>query len=425
MTITTVNNNKITAGHALAMCGVGALFYMYSFIQRIMPSAMTHELMAGLNMNAQNLGLLVGCIYYGYMLLQIPVGLLFDRFPARLLLTIAPLLCALGAFLFASSHTVDFANVGGFLMGVGQAFSFIGVLVLAGRAYSPRYFGFIVGSVQLLGSIGALIAQAPMAWLVNHIGWRTSVFGLAALGLVIALAFWLIVRDPPQRENSVVSAKSTWQSLRLITWHRQNLWLAIYSFCIWAPAIIFGGLWAVPYLMSLYHVSNILAAAATSMIWIGAGLGSPLFGWWSDRIGQRRLPLITSAIISLITGVIILYVPDLSWWQMNVLLLLFGVGGSGQTLSFAVSKDLNPPALAATAVGLNNTAVVLGGTLLQPLVGILLHQSSAAVAIHGVIHYSVANYQFALSVAPLCALLALITVLLFLKETQCEPQYRI
>lgn len=416
-------HSSISALHGFFMCLLAAIFYLYSFALRIMPSAMTHELMSGLNMHAQMLGLLVGCIYYGYMLMQIPAGLLFDRFQARYLLTIAPLFCASGALLFAIAHSVDLASFGGFLMGIGQAFSFIGVLIIAARVYSPQLFAFIAGITQLLGSLGAILGEAPMAWFSNHIGWRQSVLGMAVIGLILAILIFLVIRDPVQPiQNLNKPTESFGQRLRIIMMHRQNLWLALYAFTIWGPVVIFGGLWAVPYLMRLYHVHNTAAAAAASWIWIGVGIGSPLFGWWSDRIGKRRLPLMISASIGIVMAFSMLYTPHMPWWLMSVVLFLLGVGGSGQSLSFAVSRDNNPPHLAATAVALTNTAVVMGGVILQPLVGWLLHWRSHYTMIHGVPIYSLVDYKHSLIIAPLCAVIALIVSSFFLKETHASLQ---
>lgn len=418
------NTSSHTLTRSLIILTLGTLFYVYGFTLRIMPSAMTHELMRGFGINAQLLGILVGLMYWGYTLMQIPSGLLFDRFNSRYILTSAILVCTLGTFLLGITNHIMIACIGSFIMGLGEAFGFVGVLVLASRWFPAKYFALIVGIVQLMGAAGAIIGEGPIALLVNHIGWRHTIVYLAAFGLILAILIWSIVRDKPH-QTVTTSRTSEWKRLSMVTTHSQNWWLALYAFCIWAPILILAGLWVVPYLMAVYNTSNALAASAASWVWIGIGIGSPFFGWWSDRIANRRLPLAISALLSLIPALFIIYATHLSWIMMNILLFIFGVGGSGQALSFGVVQDNNPPAVAGTAVGFNNMAVVFGGVILQPLVGILLHSQWNGQYFNGVPIYSAQDYRHALITVPLCAFVALIVSLFFLKETHCKPQYKI
>lgn len=408
---------------------LGSTFYLYGFTLKIMPSAMTEELMRGFGINAQSLGMLVGVMYYGYTLMQIPVGLLYDRFSSRLLLTISLLMCGFGTLMLAITTNIGVASVGSFIMGMGQAFAFVGVLILAARWYSAKYFALIVGLVQLMGSLGAIVGEGPIALAVSHIGWQSTIKWASGFGFLLAILIWFVVRDRPvtdataQAISSPQSHYTEFQRLKKVGGNLQTWWLAAYSFFIWAPILIMAGLWLVPFLVILYHSSNAVAAAAASWVWIGIGLGSPVFGWWSDKLGLRCFPLAVSAILSLVSAIIIIYTQNLSWPLMYFLLFVFGVGGSGQALSFSLVQDNNPPHVGGTAVGLNNMAVVFGGAILTPFIGYLLHVGWNHQFIRGIPVYSLSNYRHALISVPICALLALIISLFFLKETHCKPQY--
>lgn len=410
----------------LIVLSLGTAFYVYGFTLRIMPSAMTHELMRGFGINAQLLGILVGCMYWGYTIMQIPSGLLYDRFSSRIILTIATLVCSFGTFLMGLTPIVWIACIGSFVMGLGEAFAFVGVLVLASRWFPPRYFALIVGIVQLMGSVGAIIGEGPVAAIVNHIGWRATILWAALIGFALACLIWLIVRDHsrPRHAGYIYNHYTKTQRLRIVLLNPQTWWLALYSFTIWGTILITAGLWIVPFLMATYHITNTLAAASVSWVWIGIGIGSPLFGWWSDKIGKRRLPLAVSALFGLIPSIFIIYFPPASLTTLSTLLFLFGIGASGQALSFGVAQDNNPPEVAGTAVGLNNMAVVFGGVLLAPLVGFLLHSHWDGQMNNGIPVYSVADYRHALISVPLCAIVSFIVSWFFLKETYCKPQYK-
>ena len=117
---------------------LAVLFLFYEFFIRVFPTAMVAELMSAFKVNAGRLGLLSSFYFYSYAPMQIPVGLLMDRFGARKLLTFASLICAIGAFAFSFSFDFSIAAVGRFLMGVGSAFGFVGMVYVCSHFFPQK-----------------------------------------------------------------------------------------------------------------------------------------------------------------------------------------------------------------------------------------------------------------------------------------------
>ena len=111
---------------ASVICILAAMFYMYEYTLQVSPAVMTNELMRDLGLNAASLGTMAAFYYYSYTPMQLPAGLLFDRFGPRRLITLAILVCALGAFLFGITPNAFMASFGRSLMGIAPSFSFIG-----------------------------------------------------------------------------------------------------------------------------------------------------------------------------------------------------------------------------------------------------------------------------------------------------------
>ena len=197
--------------------------------------------------------------------------------------------------------------------------------------------------------------------------------------------------------------------------------IGAYSFAIWTPIAVFAALWGVPFLQEKYQISCVAASGMCSMIWLGIGIGSPLLGWFSDRIESRRIALIISAILGLCSTLVLLYRSDLSHSWAYFVLFVFGLGAGGQTVSFAVVKENNPPELVGTASGFNNLSVLIGGALFQPFVGYMLQHSDSWRLINGVHFYSLASYQNALMVVPICFFASLI-IATFNKRITPGPQ---
>ncbi|KTD51483.1 major facilitator family transporter [Legionella quinlivanii] len=394
---------------------LSASFYLYEFVLQVAPSVMADPMMNTFQVGAAGFGIVSAFYFYAYAPMQLPAGLLFDRYGPRKLMTYALILCALGSFFFASTDSLFTAALGRFLIGIGSAFSFIGVLVLLSRWFPPQQFAILAGVAQLMSSVGAMFGEMPLAALIEAVGWRAASFILSFVGLILAALIWFVIKDyPHQRTQSPTKRqfKDEWRRLLEVCGRSYTWATGLYACAIWTPIAVFAALWGVPYLQQKFQISVLNASGLCSMIWLGIGIGSPLLGWISDRILSRKIALGISSLCGLIATILLLYVPQVDIQMMYFILFFLGIGAGGQTVSFAVVKDNNPPELVGTASGFNNLSVLIGGAVFQPLVGVFLHQSSEWVNMRGVHVYTVASYNKALLVMPVCFLISLLAVLL-------------
>ncbi len=399
---------------------LAASFYLYEFILQVAPSVMAESMMKTFGVTGQGFGFISAFYFYAYAPTQLPAGVLYDRYGPRKLMTFAIILCALGSAFFASTDSMFTACIGRFLIGIGSAFSFIGVLVLLSRWFPPYYFAILAGVAQLMSSVGAMFGEVPLAALIDQVGWRNASFILSAVGFVLAGFFWVFIRDYPHQQNQTVPnhyLRDEWKRLVAVCKHAHTWIIGGYAFAIWTPIAVFAALWGVPYLQEKYQISVVAASGLCSMIWLGIGIGSPLLGWFSDRIESRRIALIISAVLGLIATVILLYSPELSYGCAYIVLFVLGLGAGGQTVSFAVVKENNTPELVGTASGFNNLSVLIGGAIFQPLVGYILQHTDSWRLVNGIHVYSMASYKTALLVMPLCFLASLLIASFLIKET--------
>lgn len=404
---------------------IASLFLIYEMGIQVSPSVMTHDLMRDFNVNAAVLGMMVSAYFYSYTLMQIPAGILYDHFGPRTLLTIAAVLCSLGTLFFAGTETVYAAAFGRFLMGIGSAFAFVGVLVIAARWFDGKYFAFLVGMTQLLSVLGAICGAAPLAKGVDILGWRWMMYVLVVIGLVLAGLAVIFLKDRPDHmhQDFLKPEKHLWRHLKQVVGQTQTWALAVYAFSGWGPVIVFAALWGVPYLMQRYGITNVTASFATMLMLLGGGLFSPVIGYLSNRM-KRRLPLLwLGSALGCATSVIMLTVPGIPFWGVAGLLFLMGVGTSVHTLTFAIVQDINKPTVTATGMGFNNMAVVIGGALLQPLVGFILTKAWDGTIVGGVPVYQVSNFETALFIIPIIYLIGLLFSLFCIKETYCKSKY--
>ncbi|MEI8301621.1 MAG: MFS transporter [Chlamydiota bacterium] len=412
--------------YASIIFALASLFLFFEMALQVSPSIMTNQLMSEFNIHAATLGIMASCYFYSYTLMQIPSGLLYDHFGPRLLISLSCFVCSLGALFFGLSHSVVFLAIGRFLLGVGSAFAFVGVLTISARWFAPALFALFVGITQFLSGIGAVAGSLPLAYAVDHYGWRHTITFLGCLGFIIALLCALFIRNRPPQEAEIHEDHyrlGIKKSFKEVLKQGQTWSLAVYSFSNWAPALIFPALWGVPYLMVKYQITNTQAAFATSMVWIGVAIFSPILGWASDKLQRRKSLLTFCTALGLLSSLILLFTPNLSFISIYILLLLLGGASSGNLLCFAVAKDNNRPSVTSTAMGFNNMAVVLGGAVFQPIVGAILSKSWDGITSHGLPVYTADNYTLALLTVPFCYLLGLVTTVFFIKETFCKQKY--
>lgn len=422
-------NNRRYLIIAWFICGLGAIYYSYEYFLRISPSVMEPSLRAHFNLTATGFGLLSAFYYYAYVPLQIPVGVLLDRYGPRLLITIACLICVMGTFIFAGTTVFWLAAVGRFLVGFGSAFAFVGVLKLATIWLPENKLAMVSGLAAALGTIGAMIGDNLLGNLVTKIGWRETVNMTAWFGIALTIILWFGLRDKKshqRRSGTVDNFRKSMIDLGIIARSKQ-IWInGLFGCLVYLPTTVFAELWGIPYLKHAHALSQASADFANSLLFLGFTVGAPLMGFISDRLKRRKPPMLFGAAGAGIVMMTILYLPGLRETHIDALMFLLGLLYSAQCIVFAVGRELSPNEAAGTAMAMTNMIVMLGAMFLQPLVGKLLDISLSS-HVHNINLetasieklqqlYTASDYQFALSIIPLGIIIAAILTF-FLSET--------
>ncbi len=410
-------------GRAMTAFTLGTLFFAYAFVQRVSPSVMTIELMRDFAVGGAALGSLSAFYFYAYASIQLPVGMLTDRFGPRKLMSFAAALCALATLVFARSESLWMASLGRALIGATVAFAFVGTLAIASYWFRPARFAMLAGVLQSVGMGGAIFGQAPLRALIEAFDWRASMYLLAVVALLLAVAIYYLVPMRSQAQRAVGGRSSALAGLRAVAVNRQTWICALIGFGMAASMLGFGGLWGVPWLQTVHGYTPTRAAATTSMIFVGWALFSPFTGWISDRVGRRNPVLLAGALVALAALAWLLYRPPPAPLAMMALIFTLGAGGSAMTVCFGSVRELNHPGYGSTAVGLMNMCVVGSGAVMQPLIGWLLDLRWGGALLDGARIYSPSAYDFAFHSLLIMLALALIAGLC-LRETRCRPLWR-
>ena len=382
--------------------GLGALFYLVGFYQRVAPAVITQELMSQFSLSAAALGNLSAYYFYAYVAMQLPTGVLADHWGPRRLLCAGAVVSGVGSLLFGLAPSLAWAELGRLLVGGAVAVAWVALLKLAGHWFNARRFAAISGMGLLVGVIGAVTAGVPLRLMVDAFGWRPVMVASGVLTLALALAIWLVIRDDPGKRGwrSYAPEQAAGGPAHGILagvghiWRYPNTWLLFFaSGGLVGPVLTFAGLWGVPYLSLRYGLGRAEAAFFCSVLMIAWAVGGPIMGGLSDRIGKRKPLYLGGAVVVLLGWLVMLYLPGLPLGAFMVVSIVTGLATGVIILTFAWCKESVPAHLGGTVSGAANMGVMLGPTLLQPLVGWLLDLNWDGRMAHGARVYDLSAYQ--------------------------------
>lgn len=408
-----------------------ALFFFYEFIQMNLFNTINADLREAFSLDAVSIGQLFSMYFYANFLCLFMAGNLLDRYSPKRLLVGAVTVCTIGTIMFATATTLEWASIGRFLVGGSASFCFLSCIRIASRWFPPHRMALVTGVVVTMAMLGGMVAQTPFALLTHALGsWREALYINSALGFGIVIAILLIVQDrPPDAQGEAVSDQQhlnelgLWRCIKLAALNPQNWFGGLYTALMNLPVFIMGGLWGVLYLTSVHHLTEAQASYATTIFFIGVILGSLGFGWFSDHIERRVLPMIIGAVLSLGVMLALMYLPNLSFGMVMTLFCLIGFVTSSQVLTYPTIAELNPIYLTSTAVSIDSLCIMASGFIIPPMFGWLMERASGGVhaMVNGVAVYSPSDFNHAMLIMPISIVVALI-IAFFIRETYCRSQ---
>ena len=352
------------------------LTYLFMSSQRTAPGLITEQVMLDFNVTATTIGLLASIQFFVYTGLQIPMGILADRFGPNFFLMIGAILTGFGTIIYSlGTHefALFFARI---LTGIGDATIWVNMVLILSRWFNAKEFTSLIGVVAATGSLGFLLATVPFSLWVDLLGWRAAFF---STGLLLCLCgillFIVLVKKPKQSvfEKTNRQREKTWALLRRIASNRQAWALFLCHFGIVGTFVGFIGSWAVPYGMNLYGMTRSDASQLILISLIGALIGSPLFSWISSKLEMIKRPyIVVHIILSLSWFTFVLFEGNPPMFLLTLLFFVIGLMYGANALTFAAVRKSFPIKESGIASGFANTGGFLSAVLLPSIFGYVL-----------------------------------------------------
>ena len=348
-----------------------AIAYLVSVTQRTSLGVAGIEASERFDTTAVQLSYLAVFQLVVYASMQVPVGLLLDRYGSRRLITLGALLMATGQLLVAIAPVLSLAVIGRGILGLGDAFTFISVLRLVHTWFDAKRSAILQQYVGNIGQLGQIASAIPFAYILGLSGWTVAFVSLAALSAIIAALSWLLIQDRRRSEN-VSSWPEAFQELRETisqSGTRMSFWV---HFTAQPTPVTFGLLWGVPFMVEAQGFDPWIASAGLTfmVLWgiVAGGIIGPLS---ARRPEYRKRIVVTQMLIIFISwSVVLLFPAPIPLWLLVLLLIGITPGGPVSFLAFEYSAQLIPEKKRGAANGFINTGGFFAALLIIFTVGL-------------------------------------------------------
>ncbi|KQL18033.1 MFS transporter [Cytobacillus solani] len=401
------------------------LTYLLMASQRTAPGLITDQVMRDFSVTASTIGLLTSIQFFVYTSLQIPMGILADRYGPNFFLIIGAILTGLGTIIYSLGTHEIVLFIARVLTGTGDATIWVNMVLILGQWFKVKEFVRLIGIAGMTGSLGFLLATVPFSAWIHLLGWRAAFF---SAGLLLCfcgiLLYYVLVQKPKQillsesvSVKNQLSREKTSVLLRRIFSNRQAWSLFFCHFGVVGAYVGFIGSWAVPYGMNVYEMTRSAASQLIMFGLIGALIGAPLMSWISSRLATIKRPYVVVHITILFSWCTFLFFkgnPPVLMLYMLFFLIGFGYGASA--LTFAVVRQTFPIEEAGVVSGVANTGGFLSAVLLPSIFGMVLdHFQNASSSIGD-------GYYYGFITPVLFSILGLIGVMSIKEERRATDQ---
>ncbi len=364
--------------------------YFLIVSQRTAPGLITDQLMKEFSISASTIGLLTSIQFLAYAGLQIPIGILSDRFGPNYFLIGGTILNGLGTVLYSQASNEAVLFSARLLVGMGDATIWVNLVLILSQWFKVKEFIGLLGVAGMSGGLGFLMATVPYSAWIAATGWRAPFLTVGIFLVVIGvLLYFILVKRPEQLDihssgkkaavKKVAKREKTMVILRRIFTNRQTWATFFCHFGVVGTYVGFIGSWAVPYGMNVYNMSRSAASQLIMIGLVGAIIGGPLTSWITSRLEMIKRPYVFVQSIVLMSWLAFFLLGGKPPYLLLVLLfLLIGYGNGASSLTFAVVRNSFPIQEVGVVSGVANTGGFLSAVLLPTIFGKVLDYSSTA-----------------------------------------------
>ena len=333
-----------------------------------------------------------------YAAMQIPVGVLLDRFGSRALIITGLAMMTVGQLVFAFSTSFSGAVLARVVLGAGDSMVFPALIRLVSIWFLVRQAPLVTQLTGLIGQLGAIAAAAPLAFLLDRLGWTRSFAIVSSVGILLLLVVPVLVKDSPYRHEGVVRVKlrALAGSLRTV-WGNPGTRLGMWShFSSQFSSTVFVLLWGYPFLVRGLDWSPQAASTLLMAMTAWAVLSGLVLARLVGRFPYYRSWIVVGVVLLMAASwAVVLVWPGVApAWVVVVMACTTATGGPASVLGFDLARSYTPVQVIGRANGLVNIGGFVASLMTMGLIGVVLDLVEPA----GMEAYTLGDFRVAMAV---------------------------
>jgi len=377
------------------------LFYCYQYILRLLPNIIMPELMKQFSVGASEFGDFAGVYYIGYILMQIPIGLMLSRFGGKYIMPISILITTLGILPIISGHNWALVLVGRFFIGVGASAAIVGAFQIF-RVIFAKHFTRALGAFVCVGLSTAVYATKPLGNIIHNIGINSMLNTLFIAGIALSAATYIILPKMPTSKSDNI-----WKDIKAVIGNKKIIFISLLAGLMVGPLEGFADAWGSAFLKSIYEIERNLADAIVAKIFLGMCVGSLILPYIAEKTKSNYGLTLISGIIMGICFIFMLSANISTSW-LYLICLLIGICSAYQVVIISFISTFAKEELSGMAAAVSNMIVMSFGSFFHASIAKIIERTSVPIIISGIPQYSKDSYIYGISLIPCAIIVAVI-----------------
>ena len=385
----------------IALWSIATTFFTFVFILRLSVGILREDIMQKFHIDTVAFGTMAGYYYLGYAGMQIPFGILLDKFNFRIVTACAIMLTVFGTLTFVLADNWNIVLLGRFLIGAGSGVGFLAIAKIIKLFFEPKYHAFMIGFAFTFGLAGALFGSTPMRLIFDHFGYYATFMALAAVGTLIASIVLLVKDKNIERADTNPNAHPTFKQIVKLLCNPLILSVGFAGGLMVGPLEGFADLWAMPFFQNVHNLSENNAIFVASLVFMGMMVGGPLLAYIAKQIGSNIVVIAATGSMTVIVFCIIFFIQGLSISILGGLMFYLGILCCYQVLVFAFISDSVERSCAGIAIAIINCLNMSFGHFFHKIISTTIQcYWDGALNIDGLPVYNYEAYIYGLLVIP-------------------------
>ena len=389
----------------LALWFVATSFFAFQFILRLSAGILREDIIQKFSIDTAAFGTLAGYYYLGYAGMQIPLGIMLDKFNFRFVTAFAIILTSIGTMTFVLADSWNIVLLGRFLIGAGSAVGFLSIAKVIKLFFEEKHHAFMIGFAFTFGLMGAVFGGTPMRMLFNHFGYYVTFTSLAIAGVTIAAIVLMVSDKRIERADTAPNAHPSIKKIFKLLCNPTILFVGIAGGLMVGPLEGFADVWAMPFFEHVHGLSQNDAIFISSLVFLGMCVGGPCLAYLAKVTGSNIVVIAMTGACTVIVFFIIFFVHNLPISILGGLMFYLGILCCYQVLVFAFASDLVDRSCAGIAIAIINCLNMSFGHFFHKVISnVMQNHWDGSINALGLPMYDFQTYIYALMVIPIACL---------------------